>query len=300
MPVAELTNPDAGIARRRGEILRQLGLMEERDEHEFDDLVELAAAICGKPIGAMTLQDEETQLLKARIGLQGGRTMPVRESVCQHTIRGSELFEVEDLSVDGRFLSSINFQRETDVRFYAGMPLTTLDGTPVGALCVMDTRPAQLSPLQRRALEILGRQASDQIQLRERARAIADMVEERERGREMFSTILNNVPVEIYLKDSEGRIRFYNRKLAQRFAISDTEWLNKTSYDLWDEGDCEGHCSRGRVRPSPWQGARKLRGTGRKERSPQLLEEHQGTVPQYEWRDSAGLLLHGYYRADGT
>ena len=239
MPTAEAAVRETHMARRRGEILRELGLMDERDEYEFDDLVELAAAICGKPIGALTLQDEDTQLLKARIGLQGGRTMPVRHSVCQHTVLGSDLFEIEDLAADDRFLDSIAFQQETGVRFYAGMPIMAIDGTPVGALCVMDTQPAQLSVSQRRALEILGRQASDQIRLRERARAVADMVAERDRGREMFATILNNVPVEIYLKDAAGHLRFYNRTLAERFGISDTEWLNKTSRDLWDTNTAE-------------------------------------------------------------
>lgn len=235
MPIAQTDTALLQAARRRSEILRQLGLMEEVDEREFDELVELAAALCGKALSAMTLLDEETQLIKARMGFQGARTMPVRESICQYTIQSKQLLVVEDTVEDARFGGPVG----GGIRFYAGTPLTTIDGTAVGALCVMDTAPSALTPQQLRALEVLGRQLSNRIQLRERARSMADLLEERERAREMFVTILNNVPAEIYLKDEDGRLRFYNRKLADRFAINETAWLGKTSRDLWDEETAE-------------------------------------------------------------
>lgn len=233
IPQTDMALPQ--IARRRGEILRQLGLMEEVDEQEFDELVELAAALCGKALSAMTLLDEETQLIKARIGFQGARTMPIRESICQYTIQNKQLLVIEDTVKDDRFRGPVG----GEIRFYAGTPLTTLDGTAVGALCVMDTTPSALTDQQLRALEILGRQLSNRIQLRERARSMADLMAERERVREMFVTILNNVPAEIYLKDGDGKLRFYNRQLANRFSIGETEWLGKTSRDLWDEETAE-------------------------------------------------------------
>ncbi len=231
MATSELTPKPVAKALRRGELLRQLGLMDEGEEREFDELVELAAAVCGKSFGAMTLLDEETQIIKARVGFQGGRALPVRESICQYTINSYDLLVINDTREDKRFSGAT-----TDmIRFYAGMPVVTLDGTPIGALCVMDTEPSSLTPQQERALEVLGRQLSSRIQLRERAYMMADMMNERERTREMFVTILNNVPAEIYLKDGEGRLLFYNRTLAQRFSVSESDWLGKTSRDLWDE-----------------------------------------------------------------
>jgi diguanylate cyclase (GGDEF)-like protein/PAS domain S-box-containing protein len=210
--------------------------MDEGEEREFDELVELAAAVCGKSFGAMTLLDEETQIVKARVGFQGGRTLPVRESICQYTLNSHDLLVINDTLKDERLRGS----SADTIRFYAGMPVVTLDGTPIGALCVMDTEPSSLTPQQERALEVLGRQLSSRIQLRERAYMMADMVQERERSREMFMTILNNVPAEIYLKDREGRLLFYNRKLSQRFSVSENDWLGKTSRDLWDAATADG------------------------------------------------------------
>jgi len=226
------TSPQQAIqARRRGEILRQLGLMDEADERDFDDIVELAAIMCGKSFGAMTLLDETTQVTKARVGFLGRRAMPVRESICQFAMQSPELMVVNDTHTDERF----SVQAAADIRFYAGTRIVALDGTPIGALCVMDTEPSSLTELQMHSLEVLGRQLSNRIQLRERAQSMAELVSERDRAREMFVTILNNVPAEIYLKDKEGRILFYNRKLADRFSIDEVAWIGKTSRDLWGE-----------------------------------------------------------------
>ncbi|MEK6398677.1 MAG: diguanylate cyclase, partial [Terriglobus sp.] len=228
--------PEASEAHRRGEILRHLGLMDDADEREFDDVVELAAVMCGKSFGAMTLLDEKTQVTKARVGFMGRRAMPVRESICQFAMKSPDLLVVNDTLEDEQF----NVPAAADIRFYAGARIVALDGTPIGALCVMDTEPSSLTELQMRSLEILARQLSNRIQLRERAQSMAQIMSERDRDREMFMTILNNVPAEIYLKDKDGRLLFYNRKVADRFSVNDNAWLGKTSSDLWDAPTAEG------------------------------------------------------------
>ncbi len=225
--------PAPPLAELRGDLLRRLNLMNEAFETEFDELLELATVICAKPLGAVTLLDEETQLMKARVGFKGARTMPVRESICQYTVRGTHLLMVEDTLQDARFADNKTLQEGDGIRFYAGMPLVSTSGMAVGALCVMDTEPATLTLQQQRTLEILGRQLSNQIQLRERAAALTAALAENERARGMFNTILDNVPMEIYLKDAEGHLMFYNRKMAARFNIDMEEWIGKTSTELW-------------------------------------------------------------------
>ena len=230
---------DPIAAQRRGEMLRRLGLMNEEYEADFDEMVGLAAAICEKPLAAVTLLDETTQLMKARTGFSGSRTMPVKDSVCQYTIRGTSLMMVEDVGNDPRFLNNKTLSDEAGIRFYAGMPLVSEAGHTLGALCVMDVEPSTLSATQQSALTILGHQISNQIQLRERAQAMERMALERQREHEMFTTILDHVPVGVYLKDRKGRIHFYNRTIAERFGISRHEWIGKTSYDLWDRATAD-------------------------------------------------------------
>ncbi len=234
MATATITaNPDS--AQHRGELLRRLELMNPDADQDFDELVGLAAAICEKPLGAMTLLDETTQLMKARIGFNGSRTMPVEDSICQYTVRGNGLMMVEDVGNDPRFRGNKTLAEDAGIRFYAGMPLVSENGQALGALCVMDVEPSTLTEAQQRALTIIGHQISLHIQLRERALTMARMVTEREREQTMFTTILDNVPVGVYLKDRAGLIRFYNRTIAERFDIDRQQWIGKCSYDLWDK-----------------------------------------------------------------
>jgi diguanylate cyclase (GGDEF)-like protein/PAS domain S-box-containing protein len=215
--------------------LQLLGLADSSPEHEFDEIVELATALCSKPLGAMTLLNDTSNYTKSAVGLSPF-CVPIEESICRFTVLQDHVMVVEDTHADSRFDDyPPTVHGEGGIRFYAGMPLTTVDGSHIGALCVMDTTPSTLTPEQMHALELLGRQISIRLQLRERAAVLATMTKEREVETAMFDTILNNVPVEIYLKDDTGRIQFYNRKLAERFKVSPTDWLGKTSYELWDK-----------------------------------------------------------------
>ena len=52
-----------------------------------------------------------------------------------------------------RAASASDISADFGVRFYAGTPLTTVDGFRVGTLCVMDRRPRQLKPSDLQALK---------------------------------------------------------------------------------------------------------------------------------------------------
>lgn len=219
----------------RGSALRELQLFDHVRNADFDNLVTLAAMICNKPMSALTLLDESTLLIKAQVGLSGRASIPLGQSMCQYTVQGSGLLMVEEQDTN----PASHVMRErlalAGMRFYAGMPLLNKAGTALGALCVMDREPATLSPEQQHALTTLGQQMSRLIQLREHALTMERMAAERERTQKMFDVILNHVPINIYLKDGEGRLRFYNKNLADRFNVDREAWIGKTSFDLWDE-----------------------------------------------------------------
>lgn len=52
------------------------------------------------------------------------------------------------------------------MRFYAGVPLITNDKLVLGALCILDKTPRQLSLSQKQALQALAHQVVLQIELR--------------------------------------------------------------------------------------------------------------------------------------
>ena len=155
-------------------------LLDTEREPEFDDLARLAAAICATPIGAMSLLDERRQWFKAIVGVEL-REAPRELSFCEHAIRQTELFVIEDARADPRFATNPFVAGGPRIAFYAGMPLRTAEGHALGALCVVDQQPRKLTALQENALRILARQVIAWIELRAQQKALGNAIEEKEK-----------------------------------------------------------------------------------------------------------------------
>ena len=147
--------------------LRDYDILDTPAEKEYDDLVALAAEICGTPLAAITLIDEPRQWFKARVGIADTES-PRELAFCAHAIAEPErdLFIVPDAQQDRRFAGYANVTGDPHIRFYAGAPLVTRDGHALGALCVVDRQPRELAPEQLRALGILRRHVVNALELR--------------------------------------------------------------------------------------------------------------------------------------
>ncbi len=158
--------------------LHRYAILDTSAERAFDDLVSLAALICGTPISLVSLVEADRQWFKAKLGLDVAETSR-DDSFCSEAIRGTGLFTVPDARLDARFAANPLVVGDPRVRFYAGMPLVTDDGHALGTICVIDREPRELGEAQCRALEALGRLAVDQLELHrqanELARAAADL-----------------------------------------------------------------------------------------------------------------------------
>ncbi|SDH06927.1 sensor histidine kinase [Pelagibacterium luteolum] len=139
-------------------------------EKDFDDIVELASAICGTAISVVNLIDVDRQWFKAETGL-GVRETPLATSICSHAILESRFVEIHDTLADPRMQDNPLCTGEPGLRFYAGAQLLTQDGLPLGTLCVLDYEPKSLTPLQRDTLRVLARQVMAQLEMRKALRA---------------------------------------------------------------------------------------------------------------------------------
>lgn len=136
--------------------LQSYGLLDTPPEPVLDEIVQLAASICGTESAAITLIDEDRQWFKAERGL--GLKQTQREvSICGHAILGEHFFEVADTRADVRFIGNPLLERTPGIRFYGGSPLKARGGHKLGMLCVLDSKPHQLTDEQRRSLEHLAR-----------------------------------------------------------------------------------------------------------------------------------------------
>lgn len=159
--------------------LQSYRILDTAPEREFDDLAILAAQICETPIALVTLIDEKRQWFKAKLGITTSET--ARDvAFCDHCILDPhQLFEVPDAETDHRFAKSPLVTGDPFIRFYAGAPLVAFDGHPLGALCVMDRRPRELTAPQRSALQALSRYAVAQLELRRQKKGLMEEVERR-------------------------------------------------------------------------------------------------------------------------
>ncbi len=166
---AKLENPmEAGHHPRQGERLSALYSYEILDtdrEKDFDDIVELTAKLCDAPISVVNFIDAERQWFKAETGL-GTRETPLATSICSHIILEEEFVEIPDTLKDPRMVDNPLCCGDPGLRFYAGALLKTEDGLPLGTLCVLDTRPRTLTPLQRDTIRVLARQVMVQLDMR--------------------------------------------------------------------------------------------------------------------------------------
>ena len=142
---------------RRQHALDRYHMVDSLPATVYDDLVNVAAALCGTPIAVVSLIDRDRQWFKARVGLDDHQT--TRDTaVCDHAIRQpDELLEVQDLSEDARFNEFPIVTGEVKARFYAGMPLVTANGEALGTVCVVDTQPRRLNSQQKASLRALAR-----------------------------------------------------------------------------------------------------------------------------------------------
>jgi diguanylate cyclase (GGDEF)-like protein/PAS domain S-box-containing protein len=214
-------------------------LLDSQPELECDELVQLAAAICGTPIGLVTLLDERHQWYRASEHLKMGET-PREVAFCAHAVRQTGLFLVKDALMDARFGSNPLVTTDPAIRFFAGVGLFTSDGEPIGTLCVVDMSPRILGAEQANALEVLGRQVSVRLEAMVQRKALAEVMAEKERAtanlkasEELFRAFMNASPFLSYIKDAAGRLLFYNRSFAQRFGVSEYAWLGRTDEQLW-------------------------------------------------------------------
>lgn len=149
-------------------------------EQAYDDIVKLATMLCGTPTAMISLLDGDRQWFKARLGFPATQT-PRSVSICECAVRiPTELFEVEDIAGDERFRDYPLVLDGRPARFYAGMPLLTPNGVPLGSVCVMDVVPRRLTAAQREGLEILARQTQHLLELRRHMRDQRRALAERE------------------------------------------------------------------------------------------------------------------------
>lgn len=161
--------------------LRRFKILDTEPESAFDDLTLLASHICGTPIALITLVDADRQWFKSRVGVTITETSR-SIAFCSYAIQQRDLYIVPDALDNELFRDNPLVTGEPFIRFYAGAPLITPDGHPLGTLCVVDRVSRTLTSEQEEALQALKRQAESQLELRRNLLDLKLALDERDRA----------------------------------------------------------------------------------------------------------------------
>ncbi len=195
-----LTDQDA--ARDRG--LREYGLIpatpgelpvvvDRKVRAALDNLVRLAASLCGVPYSVVNIITVDQQLQVAAAGIDPG-ICSREDSMCSSVFLGGEPTVVRDASVDPRFRSNPFVTGEiADVRFYASVPLETSSGLVLGSLCVFSDQPELPTPEQIRLVEVLASQVVELLELQHRTLQLNTALENLHRSNEMLAEFAGRV-----------------------------------------------------------------------------------------------------------
>jgi diguanylate cyclase (GGDEF)-like protein len=152
----------------RLETLRNLKILDTDPEERFDRVTRLAKRIFGTEIALVSLVDSDRQWFKSYQGLEVTET-PRDISFCGHAILGDQVMVVNDTHTDERFRDNPLVSADPSIRFYAGCPLSAPNGSKLGTLCVIDSKPRDIEEGDVALLEELGQLVEEEL-------AMADMM----------------------------------------------------------------------------------------------------------------------------
>ncbi|MGI9235645.1 MAG: sensor domain-containing diguanylate cyclase [Woeseiaceae bacterium] len=152
----------------RLETLRNLKILDTEAEERFDRVTRLAKRIFGAEIALVSLVDSDRQWFKSYQGIDVTET-PRDVSFCGHAILDDKVMVVNDAHTDERFRDNPLVSADPKIRFYAGCPISAPNGSKLGTLCVIDSKPRDTSDEDITLLEELGQLVEEEL-------AMADMM----------------------------------------------------------------------------------------------------------------------------
>jgi PAS domain S-box-containing protein len=287
--------PEALDEAKRSQVLATYDVESLRGTAALKQITDFAAHLCGVPVGIVSILDTDHQTFLARTGYPDGPEPPRQYSFCGHAMWGGGLMVVPDATADPRFATNPLVTGEMNLRFYAGAPLISDDGFPMGSLCVLDTvpHPEGLTALQREGLTVLA--ANVLARLRDSREGVARRASVRRARTEAadsetrFRILADTMPQMVWSTLPDGYHDYYNAR-----------WYAFTGMP---EGSTDGEAWNGMFHADDqalaWTAWRRSLETGDPYEIEYRLRHHDGT---YRWvlgralpiRDAAGAITRWF------
>ncbi|MEN7537976.1 sensor histidine kinase [Aurantiacibacter flavus] len=197
----------------RHAVISSFSLDRLQDDPELQAITQFAARLCGVPVALVSIVEDARQRLLAREGVEEHET-PRDISFCAHAMLGEGAMVVPDATRDARFADNAMVTGPPHVRFYAGQPLVSQEGTPLGALCVIDVEehPAGLDDFQREGLAVLAQSVMRLLEARREDLRARRTIADRE---EQMRRMIEGVPQIAWSLDATGCFDYFNARWKQ-------------------------------------------------------------------------------------
>jgi PAS domain S-box-containing protein len=212
-PAGSAPDPAYSGEDARAQVLAAYGIESLQDDPELVAIVRFAAHLCETDLALITWLERDVQRFVARHGLEVRET--ARDiSFCGRTMMVAGMTEVRDLSVDPCFADHVLVTGPEHVRFYAGYPLISGEGAPLGTLCVVDrkARPQGLTKLQREGVRVL----ADAVMQRLRTHRIALAARrELDASEEYLHILADSIPAIAWSATPDGHFDYFNQRMIE-------------------------------------------------------------------------------------
>lgn len=206
--------------------LHALHILDTPREERYDRISRLAQSFFHVPIAGITLIDRERSWYKS---LEGFTAYEISRDIsfCTHTILQKEVFIIPDATLDPRFVSNSFVTGEPYVRFYAGFPLFALNGDVLGAFCIVDMQPHNLSTNEIQALRDMSAWAEQEINTERISKAFIEQRESEARIR----AVMESSSEAMLFSSPQRKVLFVNKRYCEFFGRSRETVLNSSKED---------------------------------------------------------------------
>lgn len=191
--------------KQRLQALWDLEILDTPTDPTFENLTQIAKSLFDVPIVLISLVDKNRQWFKSHLGIDVCE-LDLNGAFCPHAIQANELFIIEDAQLDARFKRSVLVTGEPYIRFYAGAPLHTECGLTIGTLCIIDTKPRQLSAADQQRLQLLANQVEQLIYLHFRTKELANQTKKSTTTNARYAAIIEGAAAGIVRINGHGII----------------------------------------------------------------------------------------------
>ncbi|NHE56779.1 PAS domain S-box protein [Cyclobacterium plantarum] len=208
---------------KRFAVLQSYDILDTSPEPEFDTITELASQVSGAAVSSLSFLGSNGLFYKSVFGF-GIKDFEETRPPCLHAgNKAGKPIVISDIQVRQEASRQLGVPEKTRYRFFAGFPLISPNGFQLGALCVLDQSPSQLSQGQVRSLKLLATQVISLLESRKKQKVIQqsyrlqkEMEQQRAQERLNNEALINTTSDDIWSIDTNYQFITFNDAFSRK------------------------------------------------------------------------------------